>query len=375
MRPQAGAIVTRWEHGSEFHLMSVSDQVERFPSPWDRARLLFGTGRDAIRAILALGMLSKGWKRLWIPAYFCQTVVQSIVETGINVRNYSAWYPGVSKDEDGPRAVPGDVVLVVNHFGLKSQSPCVIDTRNASAVLEDHTHDPWSPWAFTSKADYCIASLRKVLPIPDGAVLWSPSSLSLPEPPPLTEEHDRAAGMKLEAMKLKAEHLAGSSLDKEVYRKLFASGEKRLSGSSVSAISAWSQEQLDRFPVSAWRKIRRRNVQTLLHALSGLPWAHVLAPSDDLDSVPFSAVLLFETTEFRNFVREGLILTGVYPAILWPLDEPVLDGIPREAVGASRRMLSIHCDMRYSEQDLKRVAERISALGNVFKEKDRNACR
>ena len=235
--------------------MTVSHHVEPSPSPWDRERLLFGTGRDAIRALLRLGMRSKGWKRLWIPSYFCQTVVQSIVETGINVQCYNSWYPGRSKEEDRPQAVTGDVVLEVNYFGLTSQSSCVVDTKNATAVIEDHTHDPWSPWAFKSKAEYCIASLRKVLPIPDGAVLWSPSELSLPEPPPLTEEHEKAAGTKLEAMKLKAEYLAGSSPDNESYRKLFASGEKHLSGSSVSAMSAWSQEHLDHFPVSSWRKI------------------------------------------------------------------------------------------------------------------------
>jgi hypothetical protein len=40
-------------------------------------------------------------------------------------------------------------------------------------LVEDHSHDPFSPWAVGSSADYAFCSLRKTLPVPDGGLLWS----------------------------------------------------------------------------------------------------------------------------------------------------------------------------------------------------------
>ncbi len=356
-----------WEQGSEFHLMEYIQKDERVESPWNHNGLLFGSGRDAIKAILILGMTSMGWKRLWIPAYFCQKVVGAILETGIDIQCYHSWYPGVKGEYDYPCAVKkGDVVFVVNHFGLKSEIKLGFDRSNAAALIEDHTHDPWSSWALNSKADYCITSLRKTLPIPDGGVLWSPRNQGLPIVPPLTEEHRYAAENKLEAMKLKNLFLKGQIIDKSRYRTLSSSGEENLSGRNISAISVWAEENLKYFPVLEWRKIRKQNHQALLEALSSVSWVQVIYSSSEADSVPFSCILLFDCPERREFVRLRLIHANIFPAILWSLEKPAIQGIPTEHVDASKCMLSLHCDMRYSTQDMNRVASSIRKFGEEF---------
>ena len=67
----------------------------------------------------------------------------------------------------------------------------------------------------------------------------------------------------------------------------------------------------------------------------------------------FSLVLLMENREKRDMVRKRLIDNCVYPAILW--------NVPGEASEASRgfssRMLSIHCDGRYTEEDVRQLAD------------------
>jgi hypothetical protein len=74
----------------------------------------------------------------------------------------------------------------MNYFGLRT--PPDLELPEGVEVLEDHSHDPVSAWAEQSSADFCLASLRKTLPINDGGALWSPVGHRLPPAPP-----DRAA--------------------------------------------------------------------------------------------------------------------------------------------------------------------------------------
>ena len=63
----------------------------------------------------------------------------------------------------------GDAVLAVNFFGAGTGTGWA-DQRAAAdwLLVEDHSHDPFSPWAVGSNADFAFSSLRKTLPVPDG---------------------------------------------------------------------------------------------------------------------------------------------------------------------------------------------------------------
>jgi hypothetical protein len=341
--------------------MSCSDAPE-VASPWDGGATLFGTARDALRGLLADGLTRRGWRRLWIPSYFCQEVVASLQSTGIEMEAYAdaPEVPALEIEDNPFRS--GDALLVVNLFGLRSMPSFDRVHRDSVAIIEDHTHDPWSAWARTSKADWCVASLRKVLPVPDGGVLWSPAGHPLPSEPALTVDRRHASLEKLAAMTLKALYLEGLFGDKELFRCLATSGEGRIASGEVSGMTEWTRALLRTFPVRPWREQRRENQRVLSSALSGSSWVTVLQPQDAVDGCPFSGILLFDSVERRDHVRERLTASRVYPAILWPLESLVLPGIPPENVDFSRRMLSIHCDMRYSGEDMLRVAEMIRLI-------------
>jgi hypothetical protein len=55
----------------------------------------------------------------------------------------------------------------------------------------------------------------------------------------------------------------------------------------------------------------------------------------------------------------------VYPAVLWPLEAPVVPVEPAD-VELSRRLLSLHCDFRYSEVDLHRMVEMLCRFGEEW---------
>jgi hypothetical protein len=351
----------RWEHGSEFHWFTYPI-ASNLPAPWHDRRRLYGSGRDAMQTLIQHGRADRSWQRLWVPSYFCQEVVACLCETGIRLETYPNSPIGVAAALDDLDWQDGDVLLSVNYFGLWVR-PEYQHVPNWVEIVEDHTHDPWSPWARESRAGWCLASLRKTLPLGCGGVVWSPIGQSLPDALPLTPERHTAALEKLAAMLIKAEYLSGQPVEKRVFRDLQLSGERGIASGSASGMPSWAEALLPTFPIASWRESRRANYRVLAEALVTTPWVRVLQPQSSHNTCPFAGILLFDAVPRRELVREELIAAGIYPAVLWSLEEPILRGVRAADIDFSRRMLAIHCDMRYTSTDMSSVASLIKKIG------------
>ncbi len=347
----------RWEQGSEYHWLDPARPVARRPSPWSAGLLLF-SGRDALRLILEHGVRERGWRRLWVPEYFCQHVIAALVRPDLPMRPYPD-HPLRSRP-DFPDTRRGDVVFLANYFGLRGtiEPP----RRDGVEILEDHTHDPDSAWARATTADFAVVSLRKTLPLSDGGALWSPRGHPLPPAPALTPQRRRAAATKLSAMILKAMYLGGHPVAKETYRRLALRGERGLGAPGVSAMSEVAHAVLHSYPIDRWRRARASNHALLRRRLSRVRWLRVLRPP--AGCVPFSFAVEIDSAGRRERVRRRLIDSGVFPAVLWPLEDTVLR-VGAEARAVSRRMLSIHCDGRYGSEELQRVGDLLTVAGEV----------
>jgi len=336
----------RWEHGSDFHLSLEAGPAE---VPWGgRPHSLWGSGRDAIRAVLALGSEELGWRRVLCPTFFCQNVVAALARQ-LEVALY----------EDDPvhgfpasfDTRPGDVLFVPNVYGAR-RKPRVCPGGSGIPTIEDHTHDPLSAWAYESDADYAIASLRKTLPLPDGGVVWSPTSRPLPPERPMTPAHARASLDRLSAMVLKSHYLAGDSVSKEEFRECAVDGERAIGGGEISGISPFSRARMGSLPTRTWREARVANLAAFREALGVCEGVTLL-------EAPFAATLLFDSAAAREKVRKELVAVQVYPAVLWSLDDPVVPEIPAPQIDLARRLLTVHCDYRYSPADMARVAAEV----------------
>ena len=328
------------EFGSDFHYVEERGGGKNTLQDFFPSANYYADGRQALIHLYR----SQGWQRLWVPEYFCYDVVASLREAGLELRFYTD-YPGSNDNENlnlDFRA--GDAVLRVNYFGTRSyRSP----EKLMVPVVEDHTHDLIGDWALRSTADWCIASLRKSLPIPEGGMLWSPVGSRLPEQPALSDENERIAAIRWEAMKLKADYLEGRFADKDAFRKKFTETEEWFDDAEPVAIDKRSMEYLSRFDVTQWQQAKRRNWLLLKDSVH----ADFQEPEND-DATPFSLILMAKNGEERERIRQQLIKNAVYPAILWH----VPDDCCQEVKDVSRRMISIHCDGRYTEDDMKRMA-------------------
>jgi hypothetical protein len=334
----------RWEVGGEFHLPVDS------PGPyhrWPEGAIWFALGRHALQALLRRLSAST----LWLPDYFCHEVGQRWAEVA-DVELY----------EDDPRwpeprwesLRPGrrDVVVAVNYFGVRSGDAWRAWRGRADCVLvEDHAHDPASEWATASQADYAFTSLRKTLPVPDGAILWSPRGRDLPDQPAGGAD---GSELKLAAMLLKGEYLANGDEElKERFRRLQLDGEERLAASAVAGASPATREALVSGVPLPWRAKRAENAARLIAGLHGWDAAEPLFTDWPADAAPLGAVFVFESGGERDRVREVLREAGVYCPVHWA-----------DAAGSSservrelaERILTIPTDWRYSAADMARIA-------------------
>lgn len=343
--------VRRWEHGSEFHFLAPGEGVSDPQHPWDRGHLFLAGGRNVLTHLIDHGRAVRGWRRMLVPDYYCPEVVRAIVATGIPLGFYPA-DPRQPIEWPVERLQDGDAVLVVNTFGCQFAPVRPVRPGLRIELVEDHSHDPWSGWSWSSTADFALASLRKVLPIPDGGVLWSPAGHSLPAQPGLAPGHASAAASRLAAMVLKDLYLQGWSIPKEEFRNLQMAAETALAETAVSAALAFSRTFVQRFPAQQWRLARRRNFDCLQGALAAWRGGRLLlAPA--ADQVPYGVILLLDSPGRRNALRTALIGEGIYPAILWSHGEQ--DPDPSREYRLSEHLLFLHCDGRYTESDMLQV--------------------
>ncbi|MEJ5341837.1 MAG: hypothetical protein WHT09_09740 [Thermogutta sp.] len=344
-----------WEHGSEFGWILPLD----YPYP-KRAlpanAVLFGNGRQALAAALLAGKKQRGWHRCYVPSYICQSVVDAVLATGLECIPYPD-LPIGQPELNYRNLQPSDCVLIVNHFGWRSPQFSQLVRTTPAGLIEDHTHDPWSAWASNSSADFCIVSLRKTLPLPDGGAIWSPRGHPI-EPPSIEEpDHQRAALQKLAGMLLKAEYLRGGSVEKSLFRSLQTSGENLFKTLPLSKPLEITSHLLDRLPWDQWRSKRRVNVEYLAGLLRTIKQVEVLNPPRMAESCSFGVVIRCPTNSVRDQLRQYLIERQIYPAVLWPKNCHMMNDC--QAVEFSERILFFHADFRYEVTDLERVVQAV----------------
>jgi len=318
------------EFGSFFHL---DPAVPLGGARWlQGGDVLVGSGRDALRAIVAQGR----WRRLHAPSYYCHAVLDDVAGD-IEVCLYphtpfcGATHLAVGDDE---------AAIVPEYFGLRAEV-----TVAGGSVLLDRTHDLLATWTYDRQPDFIFASLRKTLPVPEGGVVRGlPAGVAYPP----TSMHLRAAACMSAAMAMKAAYLAGATVDKAAYLALGHEGESGLRrDAEVSGASTLTQALAPAIDLHRLQQRRHENLARLGGSLAGLP------ASVQWVQTPAYGILLCADEALRERVRQRLIAAQVYPAVLWPMTWP---GVPDHSRRLSGRILVVHADHRYGARDIEQLA-------------------
>lgn len=346
----------RWEHGSYPALPDpVLDRSGKSAAALiaELKAACAASGRVALGRIIAHGRAHRGWQRILVPTYYCTDVVSYLEQAGIEVARYACSPCG---EDIVPAAQAGDVLLRVNFFGW---GPGEGAPAFGGDVIADFTHDLLA--ARYSTADFAIASLRKVLPVSDGGIYWSPQGHGIPAEPSSDVRHQQAALAKLAAMALKRAYLegVGSADDKVRLRELEQIGEEGLLNGHDAAISRWARASLADLFVGQEAAARRTNACVLrnaLHDAPGLAWR-----SRPRCQAPAFAVLQLQNEAMREHLRAALVARRIYPAVLWPV-APTENPLFAAALRFSRTCLMLHIDRRYDKADMQHVAAQIREI-------------
>ncbi len=323
------------EFGSDYHyiepcLSNGKSLLDFFPDS-----IFFANGRQAIQSLIN----ENKWERIWLPEYFCYEIVSAIEKTGIKVLFYAdnplnddeTIVPNINYEE-------GDVLFRINYFGLRGWRT---NKGIPVTVIEDHSHDLIGDWALNSDADWCIASIRKIIPIPEGGIIWSPKKHPLPKIASQSDENLVLVKNRWKAMMLKSDYLKEKISSKTEFRNLFIETEKQFSALPISSLTPDCMNYLAHFNIKEWVDKKKHNWKIL----SGIKSEKMQVLSSRKTSChEFSFTMLFKSKELRDRARHFLINNNVYPTILWEIPEE-----KKNSKDISDRILCIPCDARYSK--------------------------
>lgn len=337
------------EVGSDFASMAPDMLLAESDPPWKKSgceTVYTETGRQAL-TIVSRVLARRGVDEVLVPSHLCESMVEPFRRAG--------WRIGVlelSSDLRLDRRVDWNhirhrgrrmAVLLASYFGQepdRSHLQIAQDAKDCGAtVIEDETHRVFAPGGVD--ADITFASLRKLLPVADGAYVQG-------DPEILAEVAALRAGdgQRWVAMDMKRRSLAEGStpVHREAMRtaNLVLEDSGRLCGPSVRTM-----DTIRRLPYERFAATRTRNASILRDALastSAKAALSICAP------VPSHLVVRVERP---IALQRHLATLRVYCPIHWP---PV-SGLPTAAWRSD--LLSLPIDHRYGPTDMMWVAEAV----------------
>ena len=339
------------EFGSDFNFIANYQSGKGVLDSFYPTSKLYALGRHPLVHLLN----TFDWKRIWMPSYFCYQVIDYVrkackVEIVFYDDNPLIENMAVSSLD----FQHGDVLLKINYFGLRGFSSNI---TLPVPVIEDHSHDLLSDWALNSDADWCIASLRKTLPIPFGGMLWSPKKLKLLDIEQQIES-DLLAARRFFAMQLKSLYLQEGYGNKKRFRDLFVETEHTMDSLPLAAMDELTTSFLSEFSIADFYKDKRINYEFILNIMLEKN-VEVLKSQTKNFGTPFSLVIVLKSKKERDLLRISLTKNQIYTAILWDIDP-----IHNDAKCIADRLISIHCDARYTISEMEKMSEIIAESMN-----------
>jgi dTDP-4-amino-4,6-dideoxygalactose transaminase len=360
---------------------SVADLIDG----WSRGypTLLLSSGRTAyLNVWLNLLHAGRGLDTVLLPSYLCYSILMPFRRMGVRIEYYRVDADLAVDWEDlehkagmlGARAA----AVIIDYFGLipsgdSARAICRI-RQTGARVVYDATHSllndcPWpavadscagSALGSAPAADVCIMSMRKALPVVDGAaVVWPDGARPAPTLGVARERIDSYFSSRALAMMMKASYMVDGWGSRRDYLNLYDQAEAALDrefGAS-SAMSGLSRSIIKRLDVDIIRRARRANYTELVRTLHELDASRaglrLLFPELPDGVVPLGCPVV---TDERDALREHLAARGILTQILWqsPPEVP-RDEFP-DSWALSERILVLPCDQRYSPEHMEAVA-------------------
>ena len=316
------------------------------------------TGRSAL-LIAAAAIRSRGGKaRAWVPAFSCASIAQPFLQAGFEIQYYSAEARFGRERDLLPEPQKGETLLFIHYFGHRNRFMAQAAGQFRAAgvwVIEDSVQGSLMP-AADACGDFEVTSYRKLLPVTDGAALFSEAPLDL-----------RTVGLALEpadepfvSARMLGKVIRAASAEAKDFLPLLEYAEARLSDRikprSMSWLSEWMMERLDWDAAIAKR---RANWLELTKRLGKTGLAARLQPVFDSlqdNDAPLGLPVRVAGGR-RDDLRRYLAGSEIFCPVHWPLDHLPDDGAFRHERELASAVLTLPVDQRMSAAHVGRVIE------------------
>ena len=289
------------------------------------------TGRNCLEYILRV----RGYKKVYVPYYTCEAVMEPINKLGIPYEFYHIDIHFEIRDRFTLKE--GDALLYTNYFGLKQRYVEQLAEKIGSCVIVDNTQ------AFYAKPIPGIDTFytcRKFFGVPDGAYLYCDKELD--EEIEQDYSYDRVA------------HLVKRiDLSAEEGFKDFRQVDDGLDNQPIRKMSKLTQRMMKGIDYEAVAQRRRANYQMLQDALDK---ENNLDMPLEKDAVPMVYPYLVPV----EGLREKLIENKIFVARYWP---NVLERAKPDDIDylLAFQLQPLPIDQRYSEEELSRIIKIVRA--------------
>jgi Predicted pyridoxal phosphate-dependent enzyme apparently involved in regulation of cell wall biogenesis len=299
---------------------------------------VFASGRHAFRAILQ-DLRLRGIFSIWLPEYLCDSVIAATEKESFRIGFYEIDSRLLIKREYVSRIArdPSSAVLLIDYFGLTDLTSRIEMLKNANIcvvvdMVQAYFKNPYL------QADYWFNSLRKFLPVPEGALAYKGCQPMLAPSRTSDFSHLKMLGGFIKNIASRVD------IDDRAYLSLFEKGEAVLdSEESICSTSGIYASLIRRIDIEDVKRRRINNASALRKLLSdsGIPSAF---DGSELDSAPLAIPLLLEN---RDDIRQSLKHEGVFLPVHWPgrAQGPLSDFY-------AKHELSLVIDQRYSDSDI-----------------------
>lgn len=297
----------------------------------------YQSGRAALRAVLEYA----GIKRVFLPVYICNSVIQAVVDSGAVVESYmldDSLYP-----EELPNHISKEtVVLYVNYFGL-----CLQNVQRLSKEITKRKliiDNSQALFASPANAKATIYSIRKFMGVPDGGLLVT-NGFDIKAPK--NEDTGSLARMKHILLRMAYSARTGYSS--------YVESEKTLNDTNPLKMSRLTKRLLSSIDMDVVKERRRENFKELslkLDRFNKFKWDI----TDDI--VPLCYPLLIE--ENVDKLKEELIGKGIFIPTYWPDIKSRISNNSLEYC-LSHCCLFVPCDQRYAISQMNTIAREITA--------------
>jgi len=343
----------------EFSVNCLGDRTSGLIGPSAPYVIWTDTGRSALYTIARAIRASSDNGEAWIPAYCCKSVSEAFRQAGFRINYYPAG-DLIDCASESPQPSVGDVLLVVHYFGHRNDHMLEAFNRYRAAgvvLIEDFVQAGLNS-SMGLTADFGVTSYRKLLPVPDGAMIMSLEPINL-----------EAIGMELavpdEAFisgKLLGKVLRAQGAAATDFLSLLEDAEATLIRPIIprklSYISQWILTRLDIQGIAKSRRDNWLQLQGLLTQLIDAGHLRQLMPDLEEDEVPLGFPIIV-ARGLRNQLKQYLTKKKIYCPVHWELDFlPTSDIFAREKeIAASTLTLPI--DQRMTHKHVEYMVESI----------------